>query len=134
MKILKNISSVLLMLFIVVSFAWLVISPAGAAALNPSSTGFGSATGGAHHHGMVNATAWNERLQTTLTKLSGHGVDVSVPQADLAAGNTTAAFQWLAAYHKDHPELKGNRTAMTGSFRLHSHQDGTGGQDSAGNS
>ena len=50
-------------------------------------------------------------LQSDITKLSGQGVDVSEVQADLASGNTTAALQWMAAYHKAHPVKNVNTTA-----------------------
>lgn len=115
MRILKDIGSTVLMLSIVVSLAVLVPGPAEAALLNPSSTGGSSyVIHNAHHHGTANATARKERLQAALTKFGMQGVDVSQPKADLSAGNTTAALQWLLTYRKDHPSLQGNRTAWMG--------------------
>ena len=61
-----------------------------------------------------NSTQMTARIQTEVTKLSGQGVDVSTVQADLASGNTTAAMQWIAAYHKAHPVNSGNKTAWNG--------------------
>ena len=54
-----------------------------------------------------NSTAITERVQTMLTKLGQNGVDISQPQADLTAGNTTAAMQWLLSYHKAHQNSMG---------------------------
>ena len=56
------------------------------------------------------STAQTGRLQTELTKLSQQGVDVSQAQADLTAGNTTAAFQWIHEYLKANPGALGNKT------------------------
>ena len=58
-----------------------------------------------------NSTQMTATLQSGITKLSGQGVDVSEVQADLASGNTTAALQWMAEYHKAHPVQNVNTTA-----------------------
>jgi len=59
-----------------------------------------------------NSTAMSERLQTELTNLGQQGVDVSQPQADLTAGNVTAAVQWLHQYLRTNPGViaTGTRT------------------------
>jgi len=66
-----------------------------------------NSTGTAIRSQFGNSTARAEMLQSALTKLGQSGVDVSQPQSDLAAGNTTAAMQWLFTYHKDHPAATG---------------------------
>ena len=72
-------------------------------------------TGTASH--AWNTTALTDRLQTELTQLSQKGVDVSQPQADLTAGNLTAAFQWIRKYVKANP---GTGMIGTRSQRLNS--------------
>jgi len=66
-----------------------------------------NSTGTASRFQFGNSTARAAMLQSALTKLGQSGVDVSQPQADLAAGNATAAMQWLFTYHKDHPTATG---------------------------
>lgn len=107
MKLFKNSDGAVALIMIVVSVIGLVISPVSAmAAFSQSgdSSGAGIAGNGAYHHAF-NSTQQEARLQTVFANLSQQGVDVSQVQVDLAAGNTTAAVQWLMAYHKDHPDL-----------------------------
>ena len=88
---------------------------------------------------MANNTQQAAWLQTGVTKLAQHGVDVSEVQADIASGNVSAAMQWMAAYHKAHPVQSGNGTVMHssnstgwqkgGSFRPHT--PGSGNQTAA---
>jgi hypothetical protein len=67
---------------------------------------------------MGNATrprAWNktlsaERIQSLLTNLSKRGINVSQAQADLAAGNTSAALHSLQAFPKDRSGVPVNST------------------------
>jgi len=84
----------------------------------------------ASHGHPFNSTAMTAGLQSALTRLGQQGVDVSQPQADISSGNTTAAMQWLMAYHKAHPgtnavntkvQRTGNMTAWKngGTFRPH---------------
>jgi hypothetical protein len=111
MSTLKTSISTISLLIISLIFAMLVISPAGAMGQTQTAAGgSGTAAPGMGHHGMANATFQKERLQAELTKLGQSGVDVSKPQADLTAGNTAAARQWLMEYHKDHPDTATNKT------------------------
>lgn len=90
----------------VVSVIGLVMSPVSAAgAYSPSDSTAGSPAGTIAYHHVFNSTQQAARLQTVFTNLSQQGVDVSHAQADLAAGNVTAAVQWLTAYHKNNPDL-----------------------------
>jgi hypothetical protein len=85
---------------IAVSLFGLVMSPVSATiASSPS----GDTMGTPSFHHAFNSTQQAARVQSTLTNLSQQGVDVSTAQADISAGNMTAAMQWLMAYHKDHP-------------------------------
>lgn len=90
---------------IVLSVIGLVLSPVSAA--TPSAPA-GISVGSTAPHHVFNSTQQSARLQMVLANLSQQGIDVSPAQADLAAGNVTAAAQWLMAYHKDHPELAMN--------------------------
>jgi hypothetical protein len=65
------------------------------------------------HYHVFNSTQQAARLQAVLTNLNQKGVSVTVPQADLTAGNVKATMQWLMTYYKANPSLapKGNRTA-----------------------
>src|SRR5208337_782445 len=96
---------------IAVSAMGLVMSPVSAA---PAYTPTGNTSGTfAYHHAfnstrMFNSTQMTTRFQVVLTNLSQQGVDVSQPQADITAGNMTAAFQWLMAYHKANPDTQMN--------------------------
>ncbi|MGB8309819.1 MAG: hypothetical protein WCE65_08265 [Methanoregula sp.] len=77
-----------------------------------------------------NSTQQSARIQLFLTKLGSKGVDVSQPQADLTAGNVSAAMQWMAAYHTAHPGThSGQHGAWThygnGSNSTLSHQGGS---------
>jgi galactitol-specific phosphotransferase system IIB component len=112
MKIPNTSYRVVAIITIVVSVIGLVISPvSAAAAFSPSGNPTGIPTGNSANHHAFNSTQQAARLQTVLANLSQQGVDVSPAQANLAAGNVTAAAQWLMAYHKDHPNLtqNGNR-------------------------
>jgi hypothetical protein len=96
---------------LVLSVIGLVMSPVSASAVfSPSgdTAGTGIPAGNAPYHHTFNSTQQTARLQTVLANLSQQGVDVSQAQADLTAGNTTGAAQWLMAYHKDHPDLAMN--------------------------
>jgi hypothetical protein len=107
MKLFKHGDRTFAITIILVWVIGLVISPVSAmAAFFPSgdSSGAGIPGNGAYHP-TFNSTRQTAHLQTVLSNLSQKGVDVSQAQADLAAGNMTAAFQWLTAYHKDHPDL-----------------------------
>ena len=73
----------------------------------------GSAATGSGKHAF-NSTQQAARLQSEVMKLASQGVDVSEVQADLTAGNVTAAMQWMAAYHQAHPVQNANRTAWHG--------------------
>ena len=107
----NNLAGILAVASIVLSVIGLIVSPVGASALTTPTIGdtgaYGSAPG-SHH--AFNATQMTSRLQTTLTKLGQQGVDVSQPQADISGGNTTAAMQWLMAYHKANHGAFGNQT------------------------
>jgi hypothetical protein len=136
----KNLTSIL-SLSLVFAIAVVVISPASANLFGPmSSESPDAVTHGANHHGMANASFQKERLLDQITRLGTTGIDVTVPQADLAAGNTAAALQWLAAYHKDHPGMAGNMTgrqpgnstSWKGNFSFAGHHAGSTGK-SAGN-
>ena len=108
MKLLKNSNRAVALITIIVSVIGLVLSPVSAAtAFSPSgdTAGAGIAAGSTGYHHPFNSTQQAARLQGVLANLSQQGVDVSQAQADLTAGNTTAAIQWLMAYHKDHPDL-----------------------------
>jgi hypothetical protein len=108
MKLLKNSNRAVALITIIVSVIGLVLSPVSAAtAFSPSgdTAGAGIAAGSAGYHHQFNSTQQAARLQGVLADLSQQGVDISQAQADLTAGNTTAAIQWLLAYHKDHPDL-----------------------------
>jgi hypothetical protein len=103
---------------IALSVIGLVMSPVSAtAAFSPSGEpeGGGTFTGNAAGHHFMNSTQQTERLTNVIANLSSQGVDVSQAQADLAAGNTEAATQWLMAYHKDHPD-----PALNGPRQQHS--------------
>jgi len=90
---------------IVVSVIGLIMSPVSAAtAFSPSGDPAGIPAGNTAYHHTFNSTRQAARLQTVLANLTQQGVDTSPAQADLAAGNVTAAFQWLMAYHNDHPD------------------------------
>jgi hypothetical protein len=107
MKLFKQGDRAVALTIILVWVIGLAISPVSAmGALSPS--GYSSGTGipgnGAYHH-TFNTTQQAAQLQTVLANFSQQGIDVSQPQADLNAGNTSAALQWLMAYHKDHPDL-----------------------------
>jgi hypothetical protein len=108
MKLFKNSDKAVALITIMIWVTGLVISPVGAmAAFSPSgdTTVAGIPAGSAAYHHTFNSTQQASHLQTVLANLSQQGVDVSQVQADLAAGNMTAAFQWLMAYYKDHPDL-----------------------------
>ena len=75
----------------------------------------GAYTGNPAVHHIVNSTGQAARLQVVLANLSQQGVDVSQVQADITAGNMTAAGQWLMAYHKDHPGVAVNGPREHGS-------------------
>jgi hypothetical protein len=111
MKLLKNSNRAVALITIIVSVIGLVMSPVAAStAFSPSGdpAGAGIAGGSAGYHHPFNSTQQAAWLQTVIANLSQQGVDVSQAQADIAAGNMTAAAQWLMAYHKDHPDLAQN--------------------------
>ena len=94
---------------IVVSVIGLIMSPVSAAtAFSPSGDPAGTPAGNTAYHHTFNSTQQAARLQTVLANLTQQGVDISPAQADLAAGNVTAAVQWLMAYHNDHPDIAMN--------------------------
>jgi len=76
---------------------------------NPGALPMGTAPMGPRQEGW-NSTAMTERLQNDLSQLSAKGVDVSQAQADITAGNLTAASQWLHQYLKANPGTLGNVT------------------------
>jgi len=105
MKLLNTSSRAVAIITIVVSVIGLVMSPVSAAAVSsPSSNPAGISAGNAFSHHAFNSTQQTARVQAVLANLSQQGVDISPAQADIAAGNITAAAQWLKAYHKDHPD------------------------------
>jgi hypothetical protein len=109
MKIPTTSYRIVAIITIVVSVIGLVVSPVSAAAtFSPSGNPTGTPAGNSASHHAFNCTQQTARLQTVLANLSQQSVNVSSAQDDLAAGNTTAAFQWLMAYHKDHPNLSQN--------------------------
>jgi hypothetical protein len=93
---------------IIVSVIGLIASPVSAAAFPVSGDPSGTFAGNTAYHHAFNSTMQSARLQTALTNLSQQGVDVSQAQADVTAGNMTAAFQWLMAYHKANPDIQLN--------------------------
>jgi len=108
MKLTHTRSKAVVLITIVLSVIGLIMSPvSAAAAVSPSGTNAGAGTpaiNAASHH-ISNSTQQSARLQAVLVNLSQNGVDVSAAQADLAAGNTTAAARWLRTYSKDHPAI-----------------------------
>ena len=108
MKLCKNSNKAVALITMMIWVTGLVISPVSASAAFSSTgdtTAAGVHAGNASNHHIFNSTQQAARLQTVLANLSQQGVDVSQAQADFTAGNTTAAVQWLIAYHKDHPDL-----------------------------
>jgi hypothetical protein len=106
MKLPNTSYRIIAIITMVVSVIGLVMSPVSAAgAYSPSDSTAGSPAGTIAYHHVFNSTQQAARLQTVFTNLSQQGVDVSHAQADLAAGNVTAAVQWLTAYHKNNPDL-----------------------------
>nr|WP_320162021.1 hypothetical protein [uncultured Methanoregula sp.] len=105
MKLSNTSSRAVAIITIVVSVIGLIMSPVSAAAAYsaPSNPSGISAVNSVSHHAF-NSTQQTARVQAVLANLSQQGVDVSQAQADIAAGNLTAALQWLMAYHKDHPD------------------------------
>ena len=113
MKLNRFSNRAIALITISVSVIGLVLSPVSAAtAFSPAgdTAGAGIAAGNGSYHHLFNSTWQAARLQSVLANLSRQGIDVSQAQADLAAGNTTAAAQWLMAYHHDHPDLAVNST------------------------
>ncbi len=109
MNVPNNLTSIISVLSIFLSIAGLVISPASSTMLNaPPNEMSGAVAQGIGHHGIFNASLQTELLQTMISKLGEQGVDVSQAQTNLTSGNMTEAMQWLMAYHKEHPEFKGN--------------------------
>ena len=105
MKIHKLNFRAVALITIIVSVIGLITSPVSAAAFPVSGDPAGAHLGNTVYHHAFNSTAQPGRLQAVLTNLSQQGVDVSQAQADVTAGNMTAAFQWLMAYHKANPDL-----------------------------
>jgi len=103
MKSPNHFSGILAAAGIFLSVIALIAIPASAATMTGPAPGGAGAFAPGHGAHAFNATQQQARLSAGLTKLGAQGVDVSEPQADLAAGNTTAAVQWLMAYHKAHP-------------------------------
>ena len=104
----KDTTRAFALITIIVSVIGLVMSPVSAAgAFSPSADPAvpGTHAGNTAYHHTLNSTQQAARLQAVFANLSQQGIDVSQAQADLAAGNVTAAMQWLMAYHKDHPDL-----------------------------
>jgi hypothetical protein len=108
MKIHKLNFRAVALITIIVSVIGLITSPVSAAAFPVSGDPAGAHLGNTVYHHAFNSTAQPGRLQAVLTNLSQQGVDVSQAQADVTAGNMTAAFQWLMAYHKANPVLQLN--------------------------
>jgi hypothetical protein len=105
MKLLKTRYKAVAIITIVASLIGLIMSPVSAmAAFSPS----GDTAGTIADHHAFNSTQQAARLQSVLANLTRQGVDVSTAQADISAGNMTAAMQWLMAYHKDHPDTVTN--------------------------
>jgi hypothetical protein len=105
MKLPTTSYRVVAIIALVVSVIGLIMSPVSAAtAFSPSGDPAGTPAGNTVYHHTFNSTQQAARLQTVLANLTQQGVDTSTAQADLAAGNVTAAFQWLMAYHNDHPD------------------------------
>jgi hypothetical protein len=102
---------------IAVSVMGLVMGPASATPATTSLTG--GWTGGFAGHHAFNTTQATTLLQAVLANLTAQGVDVSPAQADLSAGNVSAAMQWLSAYHKDNPGTRatGSRQHVFNSTR-----------------
>jgi len=75
-------------------------------------TGMKPAMNASMQRPAMNATMQAEHLQSMITNLGQQGTDVSQVQADLAAGNTTAVWEWFKNHYKDHPMTSGNRTGM----------------------
>ena len=93
---------------IALSVIGLIASPVSAAAFPASGDPAGVPAGNTAYHQAFNSTQMTTRLQAVLANLTAQGVDVSQAQADLTAGNVTAAFQWIMAYHNDNPDLAMN--------------------------
>ena len=108
MKIPKMHFRAVALITIIVSVIGLIASPVSAAAFPISGDPAGASAGNAVYHHAFNSTMQSARLQEVLTNLSQQGIDVSQAQADVTAGNMTAAFQWLMAYHKANPDLQLN--------------------------
>ncbi|WP_321507799.1 hypothetical protein [uncultured Methanoregula sp.] len=109
MKLTNTSSRAVVLIMIVVSVIGLIMSPVSAAAavsLSGTNAGAGTPAGNAAAHHMFNSTQQTARLQAVLVNLSRQDVDVSAAQADIAAGNTSAAARWLMTYSKDHPASK----------------------------
>ncbi len=88
---------------IVVSVIGLVMSPVSAAhAFSYSGDTSGIPSSHSAPHYVVTSTQQKVALQKVVTNLGKHGVDVSKAQADLAAGNVSAAMKWMVAYNKAH--------------------------------
>jgi hypothetical protein len=124
---LKKILGVLSLLSVVLSVTLL----AGAvSAADPSTAipGSGTFTNEARHPGHAwNSTQSQQQLQTMITRLGQQGADISGPQADLAAGNLTAAMQWLHSYRSAHPGSMVNSTQQQErlqAFITHAEQTG----------
>jgi len=105
---------------IVVSAMGLIMGPVSAASQVSPATGGWTGDFAAHH--AFNSTQATTRIQAVLANLTTQGVDVSQAQADLSAGNVSAAMQWLSTYYKDNPGTRVtgyrqhafNSTRMTG--------------------
>ena len=109
MKLPKTIYRAAALIAIAVSVIGFVMSPvSAAAAASPQGDPAGMPAGNFAPHHVFNSTQEAIRLQTVFANLSQQGVDVSQAEADLTAGNLTAAFQWLMAYHQDNPGSAGS--------------------------
>ncbi len=106
MKLPKTSYRTVAIITIVVSVIGLVMSPVSAAAsFSSSGDPAGTPAGNSGYHHVFNSTQQAARLQGVLANLSQQGVDVSLAQADLAAGNITGAMKDLMALHNDHPGM-----------------------------
>ena len=111
MKLTNTRSRAVVLITIAVSVIGLIMSPVSAAAafaISGNNAGAGTPVNNAAYHHLFNSTQQTARLEAVLVNLSQQGVDVSPAQAALTAGNTTAAAQWLMAYHKAHPTTSTN--------------------------
>jgi len=108
MRIPKNHIRAIALFTMIVSVIGFILNPVSAAGVfypSGDTASSGVAMGNTVYHHAFNSTQQAARFQAVLANLSQQGVDVSQAQADLAAGNLTAARELIMAYHKAHPDL-----------------------------